>query len=288
MSTTKTGLWQTGGFDVAFAIFSSNDFFLSKNHRLLAYFCHFCAFSLVCMSSMSWQRFSFLGWMSLGALAAALGFAVVLQQARIERQGLEIRVAQLEQTVVRNEDEKAHLASQANERVEEAARALSHAQQTVEQIRHDQQLLAEALPLTRPTGRAYATWVDAFSLPLGVSLRLPPGTKTYADERGLIAMRANQATSTLPWLSISPYDANQTSLLQSSIHDSESVSYLVAGNLVTGVRGKRDGQAGGYTYVLQVVSPQSGQASHLIWAQTQSDITEARIQDTLASLALRS
>lgn len=237
---------------------------------------------------MSWKRFSFLGWMSLGAIASAVGFASVLQQARVERQGLETRVAALEQTLVRNEDEKTHLATQANQRVEEAAQALFSAQQTVEQMRHGQELLAKALPLTRPSGRNYANWVDTFSLPLGISLRLPPGTKTYADDRGLIAMRPNQPTSTLPWLSISAYDTNQASLLQSSIHNSEEVSYLVAGNLVTGIRGDHDGQTGGHTYVLQIVSPQSGQASHLIWAQTQSDITEVRIQDTIASLALRS
>ncbi len=235
------------------------------------------------------KSFAFLGWMSLGSLAAALGFGTVLHDARLERQALESRVSNLEQTLAQHEDEKARLADRANEQVAAATKELLSARQTVERMKRDQLLLAEAMPLTRPTGRAYASWVEAFSLPLGISLRLPPGTKTYADDRGLVAMRATQATSSLPWLSISPYNPDQARRLEDTLSNPEPVSYLVAGNLVTGIRGQRDGQtASSFTYVLQVVSPQDGASTHLIWAQTERDITELRIRDTLASLALRS
>jgi hypothetical protein len=77
--------------------------------------------------------------------------------------------------------------------------------------------------------------------------------------------------------------------LEDTLANPEPVSYLVAGNLVTGIRGQREGQSGSsYTYVLQVVSPEGGNSTHLIWAQTEREITELRIRDTLASLALRS
>ncbi len=237
---------------------------------------------------MRLKQLTFLGWMSLGALAAAVGFGLVLQRAREERVALEDRISRLELSVAHHEDEKARLADQANRQVEAATKELTQAREAVARMKRDQAALAEALPLTRPTGRNYALWVEAFSLPLGISLRLPPGTRTYADERGLIAMRANQATSSLPWLSISPYYAEQASRLESSLRSPEAVSYLVAGNLVTGLRGQRDGQTGGHTYVLQVVSPQTGDVTHLIWAQTESEITDVRIRDTLASLDLRS
>ena len=102
-------------------------------------------------------------------------------------------------------------------------------------------------------------------------------------------MRASQATSSLPWLSISPYNNEQAQRLESTLQNPEPVSYLVAGNLVTGIRGRRPEQSeNGYTYVLQVVSPQNSESTHLIWAQTEREITELRIRDTLASLALRS
>lgn len=237
---------------------------------------------------MSWKQLAFLGWMSLGAVASAVGFGLVLQSARDERVALEGRISRLELTIAQHEDEKSRLADQANRQVEAATRELTQAREAVARMKKDQAALAEALPLTRPTGRNYALWVDAFSLPLGVSLRLPPGTRTYADERGLIAMRASQATSSLPWLSISPYYADQAARLEATLQTPEAVSYLVAGNLVTGLRGQRTGQASGFTYVLQVVSPQSGDVTHLIWAQTESEITDVRIRDTLASLALRS
>lgn len=238
---------------------------------------------------MHGKIFAFLGWMSLGAMAAAVGFGTVLKDARTERQFLENRVSSLEQIIAKNEDEKNRLADRANQQVEAANRELVVARETVERMKRDQLLLAEAMPLTRPTGRAYAAWVESFSLPLGISLRLPPGTKTYADERGFVAMRASQATSSLPWLSISPYNADQARRLEDTLTNPEPVSYLVAGNLVTGIRGRRAEQpSSGYTYVLQVVSPQSRASTHLIWAQTEREITELRIRDTLASLALRS
>jgi hypothetical protein len=235
------------------------------------------------------KSFAFLGWMSLGSLAAAIGFGSVLQDARLERQALETRVSGLEQSLAQHEDEKARLADRANQQVAAATKELVAARQTVERMKRDQLLLAEAMPLARPTGKAYSSWVEAFSLPLGISLRLPPGTKTYADDRGLVAMRASQATSSLPWLSISPYTAEQARRLEDTLANPEPVSYLVAGNLVTGIRGQREGQSGSsYTYVLQVVSPEGGNSTHLIWAQTEREITELRIRDTLASLALRS
>ncbi len=238
---------------------------------------------------MRLKQARFLGWMVFGALASGLGCAIVLGDARDERQELEGRVIALERTLATYEDEKSRLADRANKQVEQATQELTKARETVERMKRDQLLLAQAMPLTRPTGRAYTTWVEAFSLPLGISLRLPPGTKTYADERGFVAMRAAQATSSLPWLSISPYQAEQAARLENVLRQPEPVSYLVAGNLVTGIRGQREDQPRGtFTYVLQIVSPQNGQSSHLIWAQTEREITELRLRDTLASLALRS
>lgn len=238
---------------------------------------------------MLWKRYGFLAWMTLGACASAAGFVGVLHGARIERQTLEDRVSTLEQSIAQYEDEKNRLADRANQQVESATKELVMAREAVDRMKRDQLLLAQAMPLTKPTGRAYSAWVEAFSLPLGISLRLPPGTKTYADERGFVAMRASQATSSLPWLSISPFNNEQAQRLEASLQNPEPVSYLVAGSLVTGIRGQRDGQSdNGYTYVLQVISPQSTQATHLIWAQTEREITELRIRDTLASLALRS
>ena len=226
--------------------------------------------------------------MALGAAASAFGFMAVVQEAKSERVGLQSRIAALEESIAQHETEKAQLANHANQAVEAASNQLAQAQQTVEQLKKDQVLLAQALPLTKPTGRNYVSWADAFSLPLGISLRLPPGTKTYTDERGFVALRASQATSSLPWLSISPYNPDQDLNLQNTIKNSEPVSYLVAGNLVTGIRGQRDGQSSGYTYVLRVSSPQSGASTYLIWAQTVPEISPNRIQDTLASLTFRS
>lgn len=238
---------------------------------------------------MSLRRFAFLGWMSLGAIAATIGFLTALEQAKTEQARLQGRLHLLEQTVAQHEDEKNRLADRANQQMEAATKELQAAREAVARMKQDQLLLAQAMPLTRPTGKAYTTWVEAFSLPLGISLRLPPGTKTYADERGFVAMRPNQTTSSLPWLSISPYTATQADALENTLRQPQAVSYLVAGNLVTGIRGQREGQPdGAYTYVLQVISPQDGQATHLIWAQTERDITDTRIRDTLASLSLRS
>lgn len=236
---------------------------------------------------MHWKSFTFIGWMSFGAFAAACGFSTVLQQAKNERVTLENRISILERTIAQHEDEKNRLADLANREVKSASTELAQAKQAVEQLKKDQLLLAQALPLTRPTGKGYASWVEAFSLPLGISLRLPPGTKPYSDERGFAALRNTQSTSSLPWLSISPYDGGQSAKLEGTILNPESVSYIVAGNLVTGIRGQRDGQTGGYTYVLQVTSPQNTAATYLIWAQTAPGITETRIQDTLASLTFR-
>lgn len=234
------------------------------------------------------QSFSFLGWMSFGALAAAFGFMSVLHQAKLERISLEARVTSLQQTVAKNDIEKEQLADQANQQVEAANKLANDAKAAVDKIKQDQALLARAVPLTAPTGRAYAAWTEALSLPLGISVRIPPGSTSYTDERGLIASRVNQATSTLPWLSVSTYSEPQERSLASAIENPETVAYLVSGNLLTGVRGKRAGQTSGYTYVLQIISPETGSPSHLVWAQTQGDITDARLRDSFASLSFRS
>ena len=237
---------------------------------------------------MRLKQAGFLGWIVFGACASAVGCAFVLAIARNERQALEGHIHVLEQTIATHEDEKNRLADRANRQAEQVTSELTKARATVEQMKRDQLTLAQAMPLTRPTGKAYSTWVEAYSLPLGVSLRLPPGSKTYADERGFVAMRATQSTSSLPWLSISPYQLEQAEKLEALLRHPEPVSYLVAGNLVTGIRGQREDQSyGAYTYVLQIVSPQTSKSTHLIWAQTEREITDLRIRDTLASLSLR-
>lgn len=234
------------------------------------------------------SSFSFLAWMGLGALMCTIGFQWTFSQAKQDRASLLGQVAKLEEERDHWQLEHEQLADRVNQRVEAAAEQIKAAQARVDSLEKEQLLLAQALPLTRPTGRSYTSWVEAFSLPLGISLRLPPGTKTYADERGFIAMRSNATSSSLPWLSVSPYTEGQENYLAGTLRDTTPVSYLIAGNLVTGVRGRREGQTSGYTYVLRVTSPSSEQASHLIWAQTEKEITENRLQDTLATLALRS
>jgi hypothetical protein len=237
---------------------------------------------------MKWGHFAFLGWISLGAVAAGAGFSLVIQEAKQERLALQNQIASLKQQVTVYETEQDRVLDHAQQQAEAAAQVVARAQQTVEEARAQQLTLAQAQPLTAPTGRWYTTWEEALSLPLGVSLRVPPGTRTYADDRGLVAMHANQATSTLPWLSISTYHADQEQVLKNTLTGTEDVSYLISGNLVSGVRGKRNDQSTGYTYVLRVVSPQTNQPTHLIWAQTEREITENRIRETLATLALRS
>lgn len=234
------------------------------------------------------QSFSFLGWMSFGALAAACGFMSVLHQAKAERTDLETRVHALEQQVSRHEIEKEQLADRANAQVEAAAAQAKEAEDAVARIKRDQELLAKATPLTQPTGRAYNAWTESLSLPLGISVRLPPGTRTYSDDRGLVALRPNQATSSLPWLSISPYSTAQEANLEAMLEEQEPVAYLVGGNVLAGVRGKRADQASGYTYVLQIIAPKTGAVSHLVWAQTQAEITDARLRDAFATLSFRS
>ena len=73
--------------------------------------------------------------------------------------------------------------------------------------------------------------------------------------------------------------------LAADLTNTEAVSYTINGTLAGGIRG-RNPSGSSIAYILRVGS--DGAPSHLIWAQTNDQITDSRVIDTLATLAFRS
>jgi hypothetical protein len=201
----------------------------------------------------------------LGAAATALGMGIFLKLANDDRARLanDLNRAHAEAAAALSDKQK--IADEANQKVSAANGEVTKAQNVMKALEEEQRLLADAKQLQKPPARDTRTWQTTVSLPLGISVLLPPKTEVEMnDAQGLTAVKPSASSSTIPdlrWLSITPYNAETAAELSDSLATSTDVAYLIDGRLLTGKTGKLAGD--GNVAIFQV--RQAASSTHLIW-----------------------
>jgi hypothetical protein len=223
-------------------------------------------------------------WILVGACASGIGIGVFFVQANRDRARL---IEEAERARREAEDAQAmtdRLAEEANAKVTAANAEVSKARELLKKYEEERALLANAKALTPPNGRLLRSWSEAFSIPLGVSVKLPPGTRALRWD-DVLAAGTWTTSSTDQWLNVFFYRPNDETILRRSVPEAESVAYLVDGQLLVGVRGAlADGS--GTLYVLRTLA--GATSTHLLWASTNDAVNETRLLETLATLQFKS
>lgn len=201
----------------------------------------------------------------LGALATAIGMGVFLKLANEDRARLAGQINQAQQEAAQALKDKERIANEANQKVEAANDEVAKAQRVLQALEEEQLLLTRAVQLLKPPARDIRTWQQVVSFPLGVSLLLPPRTRTETNDNfSLTAIKDGVSTSTgadARWLSVTRYDAAREQELTAALSTSTVRSYLVNGRLLTGSVGALNGN--GSLAVFRV--RQTATSTHLLW-----------------------
>src|SRR5262249_54851552 len=127
------------------------------------------------------------------------------------------------------------------------------------------ELLAKAEPLIKT--RASQNWKEYINLPLGFTMRLPPGNSNSANERFF----------DFGWLRMQPYDAGREALWRSKATTTGDGIYFVDGRLLVGTRGSE--------WILRDQSDAS--STVLIWAKPVGAQAERNFLESLSTLTFR-
>lgn len=205
----------------------------------------------------------------LGAIAVGVGMGIFLHKANTDRQRLEKVAIEAQGKSKEAQNRSQQAIQEANAKLKAANDEVAKAQATLKAIEEERGLLAKAEALDEPKAETLKGWSEAISLPLGVSLRVPPKNSIGENSDAALSIAAEQksgsASMTLPelrWLQISPYSERLESELVGAMASTTPVMFAVHGRLLKGTRGQSQT---GDSYVLKVSS--LGETTHLIWAR---------------------
>lgn len=228
----------------------------------------------------------------LGALAVAIGMGVYLKKANDDRERLAdiANKAQAQATTATNDRDRA--VQEANVKLSAANAEVAKAQELVKALQEERTLLAQAQILNPLSVSARRGWTDLINLPLGISLKLPPGNHVVANDAQSLTVAVGTSDTTdfwnaadQRWLSITAYDDRLENELLAAFATSTPVSYAVQDTLLIGSRGTLPSKTGSI-FVLRVRS--AGKITHLIWGRDPLSREDARtLLQTLSTLDLK-
>ena len=226
----------------------------------------------------------------LGAVAVGIGMGVFLHKANSDRQRLEQVALDAQGKSREAQDLSQRAIQEANAKLAAANDEVAKAQATLKAIEDERLLLAKAEVLDEPKAEALKGWAEAVSLPLEVSLRIPPKNAIEENSGSALTVaadtKADSSSTTLSelrWLQITPYSERLESELVGAMASTTPVMYSVHGRLLKGARGLTQN---GETYVLRVSS--LGQNTHLVWGREMGKTArDKRLLQVLATLAFK-
>lgn len=225
-------------------------------------------------------------WILLGALAAGGTTGYFLHRANVDRRQLSEQTDQLRQELDAIKQQNEALTIEANTKITNASTHVDTAQQTVAALQEENRLLKLAQHLEEPTVYQLKSWDENICIPLGVTLKLPPGSRVISNGT-VLSVGTDVVRGTFPdaWLSITPYDQTRETTLLSGLQNAEPVTYFVGGRIATGQRGIIDAE-GHIGFVMKAQT--DANVTHLIWARGIGNVTEKQILETLATVTFRS
>jgi hypothetical protein len=199
-----------------------------------------------------------LGFLTLGAIAAGAGTAVVVMKANSDVTALQAQAFDARDQAAQAVASSRTLSDEANRKLESASQEIAKAQARIQALEDERRLIAKATGLMPP--KAAANWKEFVSIPLGFTIRLPaPAVDPQFTD---ISFDAG-------WLLITKYagesvDANE--------------SYLVKNRVIFGTS-----SSGTHTYVVQ----SDGNPDLLVRAFPNANVSDKRVLDVLSTLTFR-
>ena len=229
---------------------------------------------------------SVLLWILIGAVASGSGIGYFLHSANQDRSALSAQVEQARQDAEQAKADTEKLTKDANDKLTAAAIAVADAQKKLDQLTQERELLARATTLAQPDPVTLRTWGTAFSIPLGVTMRIPPGNHMLVTDHELNISTGPLAGAGMQnqWVSITAYDASKEQALVDQLVSPEAVSFSVDGRLLIGQKGTMENVSGA-VYVLHTFSDAT--STHLLWARSNNLVTEKKVLQTLSTISIR-
>jgi hypothetical protein len=223
----------------------------------------------------------------LGAIAVGIGMGVFLHKANSDRQRLEQLALEAQSKSQQAQDQSQRAVLEANAKLKAANDEVVRAQATLKAIEEERSLLEKAEFLAEPKPETLKGWSEAISLPLKVSVRIPPKNEIEENSDQALVVSSlgdgGQAAVGQRWLQITAYDTRLESELVGAMASTTPIMFNLRGRLLKGTRGTT---ASGETYVLRATS--LGQDSHLIWIREPSKSTrEKYLLQILATLSFK-
>ena len=152
------------------------------------------------------------------------------------------------------------LAQEANLKLKDASTEIQKAKAELSAYQEHQGLLSQATLLTKPSPRLLRSWLQHLSLPIGLSLSIPPSWHATETSDRLTILRSEDIGE-MPWLIIARFDAVREQAWREgmTIENTSPLTYTFdQQHTLRGWRGTR---------------PENGHNVHLFWLDTFSTST---------------
>lgn len=223
-------------------------------------------------------------WILIGALAASGGLGYFLHQANQDRQHLLNLAHAAEQRAQEAQTANLHLTNEANTKLQDASKEVQRTKEELEIYKQHQADYAAATPLRRPADRTLRSWTPAISIPLGLSLLVPPLSSADTNSAQLI-LSTTSSRQVARWMTIAPYQANEEQTWLQSTTNTQPIRYTTNGQTLVGVKGVNIYTSlPQYIFRLQTLTT----STHLLWIQPNAAVNDQRILDTLSTLSVNS
>lgn len=225
-------------------------------------------------------------WILIGAIASGAGMSFALHRSNEDR----VRLVRLAEEASARATSLEKLSNELGASMRLATEEVGRTQSELDRLRGWQTQLKSATPLIPLRAAQTKGWSEFASVPLGVSIRIPPGMQANTSDDGVfLKTLANQRGRTIEeqWLGLSHYtrEREQDIYAHSHISDSGSVSYVLGNRLFTGIAGKLGDAPDQKLYLLSI--QENATNTYLLWAKTVDGVSERTILDTLATLSFR-
>ncbi len=220
-----------------------------------------------------------IGLIAIGAAATGLSTGYFLFAANRDRVELAQKITAAEQHVQDLERQSELLADDAEDRIKEAQEEVKKAQALVVALQQEQQLFKQATVLS-PV-KATQTWKELLSLPLGITVRIPPNA-TEGQTTELITAKVGDRFDS--WLQIERYNESRlTAMKPQNVSSTSDYLASVHDALLIGERYVMPDRSIQYALRLQ----KNASSTHVIFLNTQSGITDKQILETLSTIKAR-
>lgn len=225
-------------------------------------------------------------WILVGAIASGAGMSFALHRSNEDR----VRLTRLAEEANARAASLEKTSSELSASMRLATEEVGHIQSELQHLRGWQTELKDATPLIPLRAAQTKGWSEFASVPLGVSIRIPPGMQANTSDDGVfLKTLANQRGRSIEeqWLGLSRYtrERQQDIYAHSHIADSGPVRYTLGNRLLTGIAGKLGDTPDQKLYLLSI--QENATSTYLLWAKTVDGVSERTILDTLATLSFR-